>query len=64
MPTPTDPFIAHHPSFAAVVGDAPRLAKVVDVDAHEGPVYVAEEDALYFTTLPRPTELPWPVPRP
>jgi gluconolactonase len=27
---------------------------LIDVDAHEGPVYVAEEDALYFTTLPRP----------
>jgi gluconolactonase len=29
------------------------LTKVADVDAHEGPVYVAEEQALYFTTLPR-----------
>jgi len=29
------------------------LTKVVDIDAHEGPVYVADEDALYFTTLPR-----------
>jgi gluconolactonase len=27
---------------------------VVDVDAHEGPVYVAGEDALYFTSVPRP----------
>ena len=26
---------------------------VVDVDAHEGPVYVADEHALYFTTLPQ-----------
>jgi gluconolactonase len=31
-----------------------QLERVIDVDAHEGPVYVAEEDALYFTTLPRP----------
>src|SRR5919202_1104450 len=30
---------------------------VADVDAHEGPVYVAEEDALYFTTLPKPGPL-------
>jgi gluconolactonase len=30
------------------------LEKVADVDAHEGPVYVEAEDALYFTTLPRP----------
>jgi len=28
--------------------------KVAEVDAHEGPVYVPEEDALYFTTLPVP----------
>ena len=27
-----------------------RLARVVETDAHEGPVYVAGEDALYFTT--------------
>src|SRR6266511_1579056 len=30
-----------------------RLDKLVDVDAHEGPVYVEAEQALYFTTLPR-----------
>src|ERR687891_114917 len=28
--------------------------KVAEVDAHEGPVYVPEEEALYFTTLPVP----------
>ena len=27
-----------------------RLTRVVETDAHEGPVYVAGEDALYFTT--------------
>jgi gluconolactonase len=30
------------------------LEQVADVDAHEGPVYVEAEDALYFTTLPKP----------
>ena len=35
------------------LGDTTRLVKVVDVDAHEGPVYAADEDALYFTTVPR-----------
>jgi gluconolactonase len=30
------------------------LDLVVETDAHEGPVYVAQEDALYFTTVPRP----------
>ena len=29
-------------------------AVVVEVDAHEGPVYVPCEDALYFTSLPAP----------
>jgi gluconolactonase len=31
-----------------------RLALVVEAEAHEGPVYAADEDALYFTTIPRP----------
>ena len=31
----------------------PRLVRVVATDAHEGPVYVPGEDALYFTSLPR-----------
>lgn len=44
-------FVAHAPEFAEVTGDDPALA---EVDAHEGPVYFADENALYFTTLPRP----------
>jgi gluconolactonase len=31
-----------------------RLEHLVDVDAHEGPVYVAGEDALCFSSVPRP----------
>jgi gluconolactonase len=58
--TGASPFEAHDPSFAEVLGDVPRLVKVVSVDAHEGPVYVAAEDALYFTTLPRPANVPKP----
>jgi gluconolactonase len=27
---------------------------LAEVEAHEGPVYVADEDALYFTSVPRP----------
>jgi gluconolactonase len=49
-------FISHNSEFAAVLGDSPTLVRVVDVDAHEGPVYAADEDALYFTTLPRARE--------
>lgn len=45
------PFRTHDPRFADVVGPDPRLERVADVDAHEGPVYVAGEDALYFTTV-------------
>jgi gluconolactonase len=44
LPTPTAP-----PS-----GFPARLEHLVDVDAHEGPVYVPGEDALYFTSAPRP----------
>jgi gluconolactonase len=53
-------FIVHRDEFQAVVGDAPLLVKVVEIDAHEGPVYIREEDALYFTTLPQPTNIPLP----
>jgi gluconolactonase len=51
---------AHDAEFAAVLGPIPRLVPVVETDAHEGPVYVAAEDALYFTTLPRPGQVPEP----
>jgi gluconolactonase len=47
-------FLAHAAEFEAVLGDDPRLRLVAEVDAHEGPVYFADEDALYFTTVPRP----------
>jgi gluconolactonase len=46
-------FVASTPGFAEVVGEDPRLSLLATVDAHEGPVYFADEDALYFTTLPR-----------
>ena len=53
--TVRDPaFIAHSPGFADVVGDEPRLSLLAEVDAHEGPVYFEDENALYFTTLPQP----------
>jgi gluconolactonase len=49
--TSARPFIARDPRFAAVLGDSPRLERIAEVDAHEGPVYVPDEDALYFTTV-------------
>jgi gluconolactonase len=45
-------FVAHDADFARVTGPTPRLVRVVEVDAHEGPVYVAGEDALYVTSVP------------
>jgi len=54
------PFVAHDAAFAAVTGRAPRLVRVVDCNAHEGPVYAPDEDALYFTTLPVSTSVPLP----
>jgi gluconolactonase len=36
-----------------LLGPGSTPNRVADVDAHEGPVYVAEEDALYFTTVRR-----------
>jgi gluconolactonase len=52
--TPDPAFTAYAPGFAGVVGDAPRLSLVAEVNAHEGPVYFGDENALYFTSLPRP----------
>ncbi len=47
----TDAFDTLDVRFRDVLGDAPQLVKVAEVDAHEGPVYA--DGALYFTTLPR-----------
>ena len=46
-------FTSYDAAFRGVLGARLTLRHVVDVDAHEGPVYVADEDALYFTTVPR-----------
>ena len=46
-------FEVYDPEFEAVLGRYARLALVAETDAHEGPVYVRGEDALYFTTVPR-----------
>jgi gluconolactonase len=47
-------FAVHDDAFLDVLGPSPHLALLVETDAHEGPVYVPDEDALYFTTVPRP----------
>jgi gluconolactonase len=47
-------FVAHAPGFADLLAESPRLSLLAEVDAHEGPVYFADENALYFTSVPRP----------
>jgi gluconolactonase len=46
-------FVVYSAEFQAVIGKDPQLVKVIATDAHEGPVYLREEDALYFTTVPQ-----------
>src|SRR6516164_5511707 len=53
-------FEVYDTQFEAVLGDAARLELVAETDAHEGPVYIPGQDALYFTTLPRPGNIPAP----
>jgi gluconolactonase len=47
-------FAVRDDAFLDVLGSDPRLELIVETEAHEGPVYAADEDALYFTTVPRP----------
>jgi gluconolactonase len=53
-------FELYDSEFEAVLGRYARLALVAETDAHEGPVYVPGEDALYFTTVPRVPAVPVP----
>lgn len=50
--TPPPGFVTYDPAFSDVIGLRPELVKVVEVDAHEGPVYSPAADALWFTSLP------------
>jgi gluconolactonase len=51
--SPAGGFFVHAREFERVLGPDPRIVEVIATDAHEGPVYAADEDALYFTTVPR-----------
>ena len=53
-------FEVYDTEFEAVLGDDARLELVAETDAHEGPVYIPGQDSLYFTTLPRPGNIPAP----
>ena len=47
-------FMAHREEFRAVLGSRFQRLVLMQTNAHEGPVYVATEHALYFTTMPEP----------
>ena len=57
-PDATPGFEVYDREFEAVLGTEPRLVLVAETDAHEGPVYVPGEDALYFTTVPQAADPP------
>ena len=48
------PFIAYREDFLEIVGSGFTRLQLIETNAHEGPVYVASEHALYFTTVPEP----------
>jgi gluconolactonase len=58
LPRVEGPFVVYSEEFLAVLGREPRLEELVATDAHEGPVYVATLDALFFTAVPRTVNVP------
>ena len=57
-PSDDSPFIVYAPEFLDVLGSSPEYSIVPNVNAHEGPVYVREWDAVLFTTVPVTTNVP------
>ena len=51
-------FIIYSEEFHKVLGSDPQFYTVIETNAHEGPVYVKDENALYFTTVPEATNIP------
>jgi gluconolactonase len=47
-------FTVFRDAFHEILGDNFRRPVLIETNAHEGPVYVAAEHALYFTTVPEP----------
>lgn len=56
--TRNDHFISYAEEFADVIGNDPTFYTVIGTNAHEGPVYVKDENALYFTTVPADSGIP------
>lgn len=53
-----DHFLVYSEEFYEVLGEDPRFYTVIETNAHEGPVYVKDENALYFTTVPENSGIP------
>jgi gluconolactonase len=53
-----EPFVIYSDAFLDVIGRDPGYKTIPNVNAHEGPVYVRGENALYFTTAPVTTNIP------
>jgi gluconolactonase len=51
-------FLVYSEEFYKVLGDDPHFYTVIEINAHEGPVYVKDENALYFTTVPENSDIP------
>ena len=51
-------YIIYADEFHAVLGPNPAFGEIANVSAHEGPVYVRGEDAVYFTSVPQTTNVP------
>jgi gluconolactonase len=51
-------FVIYSEDFLDVIGGNPGYETIPNVNAHEGPVYVRDENALYFTTVPVTTNIP------
>ncbi len=53
-------FQPYSKEFCNVLGPNPKFTKLVETDAHEGPVYVRECEGLLFTTVPQLINIPLP----
>ncbi len=53
-------FVIYAEEFREVLGGDPSLEKLVETDAHEGPVYDRSSNSLLFTTVPRTVGVPLP----
>jgi gluconolactonase len=54
----SSPFVRHAKSFDTLLGPDPQFAELIQINAHEGPVYVDAQQALYFTTVPVSSNVP------